>query len=156
VPVAVTIPDSAAPPQEGEVSYVENAIDPATNTLSVKAQFPNTDEVLWPGQFVNVSVTVRVDPKAIVVPTAAVQVNQDGSYAWVVKPDSTVAMRMVKVARQLGEQMVVEGDLKAGDQVVTEGQLRLENGTKVEILKQGGAQPDAKAALPEASVRISQ
>jgi multidrug efflux system membrane fusion protein len=155
VPVTAKIPDSTAPVQAGDVSYVENAIDPTTNTLSVKAQFPNTEEFLWPSQFVNVTMTFRVDPNAIVVPTAAVQVNQDGSYAWVVRPDSTVEMRKVTVVRQIGEEMVVTGDLKPGEQLVTEGQLRLENGTKVEILKQGGALPEAKS-LPDAAVRISE
>jgi multidrug efflux system membrane fusion protein len=156
VPVTAKIPDSTAPAQDGEVSYVENAIDPTTNTLSVKAQFPNTDEFLWPGQFVNITMTLRVDPNAIVVPSAAVQVNQDGSYAWVVKPDNTVEMREVSVVRQLGSEMVVQGKLKPGEQVVIEGQLRLENGAKVEILKQGGVEPNAKAALPDAAVRISE
>lgn len=156
VPVTAKIPDSTAPAQDGEVSYVENAIDPTTNTLSVKAQFPNTDEFLWPGQFVNITMTLRVDPNAIVVPSAAVQVNQDGSYAWVVKPDNTVEMREVSVVRQLGSEMVVQGKLKPGEQVVIEGQLRLENGAKVEIQKQGGVEPDAKAALPDAAVRISE
>jgi multidrug efflux system membrane fusion protein len=157
-PVAVTakIPDSTVDAQQGTVSYVENAIDPTTNTLSVKAQFPNEKEFLWPSQFVNVTMTVRTDPKAIVVPAAAIQVNQDGAYAWVVKADSTVEMRVVKVARQLGDEIVVEGDLTPGEQVVTEGQLRLESGTKVDILKKGNAEPDAKAALPDAAVRISQ
>jgi multidrug efflux system membrane fusion protein len=155
VPVTAKIPDSTAPVQQGEVQYVENAIDPTTNTLSVKAQFPNAEEFLWPSQFVNVTMTLRVDPNAIVVPTAAVQVNQDGAYAWVVKPDNTVEMRTLTVARQIGEEMVVTGDLKPGEQLVTEGQLRLENGTKVEILKQGGAQPESKA-LPDAAVRISE
>jgi multidrug efflux system membrane fusion protein len=155
VPVTAKIPDSTAPVQEGEVSYVENAIDPTTNTLSVKAQFSNSDEFLWPSQFVNVTMTLRVDPDAIVVPTGAVQVNQDGSYAWVVRADNTVEMRTLTVVRQIGEEMVVTGNLKPGEQLVTEGQLRLENGTKVEILKQGGAQPDAKAQ-PEAAVRISE
>jgi multidrug efflux system membrane fusion protein len=155
VPVTAKIPDSTAPVQDGEVSYVENAIDPTTNTLSVKAQFPNTDEFLWPSQFVNVTMTLRIDPNAIVVPTVAVQVNQDGSYAWVVKPDNTVEMRTVSVVRQIGEEMVITGDLKPGERVVTEGQLRLESGTKVEILKQGGVQPDAKS-MPDAAVRISE
>ena len=158
VPVSVTIPDSTAPTQTGEVSYVENAIDPTTNTLSVKAQFPNADEFLWPSQFVNVVMTVRVEPHAIVVPAAAIQVNQEGSYAWVVTPESTVEMRHVTVSRQLGDEIVVEGDLKPGEQVVTEGQLRLESGTKVEVLQKGAAEPDqdAEASLPEAAVRISQ
>ena len=156
VPVIAKIPDSTAPIQDGEVSYVENAIDPTTNTLSVKAQFPNTEEFLWPSQFVNVTMTLRVDPKAIVVPTAAVQVNQDGSYAWVVRPDNTVEMRPVTVARQIGEEMVITGDLKPGEQVVTEGQLRLENGTKVEILERDVEPPGANTTLPDAAVRISE
>ncbi|MDQ7247514.1 efflux RND transporter periplasmic adaptor subunit [Dongia sedimenti] len=154
VPVTATIPDSTVPVQQGEVSYVENAIDPATNTLSVKAQFPNTDEFLWPSQFVNVVMTIRVDPNAIVVPAAAIQLNQDGSYAWLVKPDATVEMRRVKVARQIGNEMVIEGDLKPGDQVVTEGQLRLENGTKVEVT--GTAAPEADATTPSTSVSVGQ
>jgi multidrug efflux system membrane fusion protein len=155
VPVTASIPDSTAPKQQGEVSYVENAIDPATNTLSVKAQFSNTDEFLWPSQFVNVVMTTRVDPDAIVVPTVAVQMNQDGAYVWVVKPDSTVEMKPIKVTRQLGQAMVVEGDLKAGDKVVTEGQLRLESGSKVEVAADVPDDPQSKT-LPEASVKVGQ
>jgi|AraplaMF_Col_mMF_1032025.scaffolds.fasta_scaffold00054_61 multidrug efflux system membrane fusion protein len=155
VPVAATIPDSSAPVQQGEVSYVENAIDPATNTLSVKAQFPNAQEFLWPSQFVNVVMTTRVDPDATVVPTVAVQMNQEGAYVWVVKPDSTVEMRPITVTRQLGHDMVVEGALKAGEKVVTEGQLRLESGAKVEVAADVPEDPQAKT-LPDAAVRITQ
>jgi multidrug efflux system membrane fusion protein len=72
-----------------------------------------------------------------------------------VRPDNTVEMRSVTVVRQIGEEMVIGGDLKPGEQVVTEGQLRLESGTKVEILKQGGAAPETKT-LPDAAVRISE
>jgi multidrug efflux system membrane fusion protein len=159
VPVSAAIPDSSAPAQAGEVSYVENAIDPATNTLSVKAQFPNADEFLWPSQFVNVVMTLRVDPDAIVVPAVAVQMNQDGAYVWVVRADSTVELRPITVARQVGQEMVVEGNLKPGEKVVTEGQLRLENGAKVEVT--AAAAPDAAPdpdgkTLPESAVRISQ
>lgn len=155
VPVSVNIPDSSAPPQQGEVSYVENAIDPATNTLSVKAQFPNTDEFLWPSQFVNVVMTLRVDQNAIVVPTVAVQMNQDGAYVWVVKPDSTAELRPIKVTRQLGQSTVVDGDLKAGEKVVTEGQLRLESGSRVEIAADVPADPQSKT-LPEAAAKVGQ
>lgn len=159
VPVSVTIPDSSVPAQAGEVSYVENAIDPATNTLSVKAQFPNADEFLWPSQFVNVVMTLRVDQDAIVVPAVAVQMNQDGAYVWMVRADSTVELRPITVARQVGQEMVVEGDLKPGEKVVTEGQLRLENGAKVEVTAGGAtdAAPDpGSKTLPESAVRISQ
>jgi multidrug efflux system membrane fusion protein len=155
VPVSATIPDSSAPKQQGEVSYVENAIDPTTNTLSVKAQFPNTDEFLWPSQFVNVVMTIRVDPNAIVVPSVTVQMNQEGAYVWVVKADSTVEMRPITVTRQVGHEMVVEGDLKAGEKIVTEGQLRLESGTKVEVAADVPEDPQAKT-LPDAAVKVSQ
>jgi multidrug efflux system membrane fusion protein len=155
VPVSATIPDSTAPVQQGEVSYVENAIDPSTNTLSVKAQFPNTDEFLWPSQFVNVVMTIRVDPNAIVIPAVTVQMNQEGAYVWVVRPDSTVEMRPITVTRQIGHEMVVEGDLKPGERIVSEGQLRLESGTKVEVAPDVPEDPQAKT-LPDAAVRISQ
>ncbi|WP_395019260.1 efflux RND transporter periplasmic adaptor subunit [Dongia sp.] len=155
VPVSVTIPDSSAPAQRGEVSYVENAIDPTTNTLSVKAQFPNADEFLWPSQFVNVVMTIRVDPDAIVVPTVAVQMNQEGAYVWVVRDDSTVELRPITVARQVGQDMVVEGELKPGEKVVTEGQLRLENGAKVAVSAAVAPDPQAET-LPEGAVKVGQ
>jgi multidrug efflux system membrane fusion protein len=145
VAVQAKIPDSDAPAEQGAVSYIENQIDPTTNTLSVKAQFPNTDEFLWPSQFVNVRMTVRIDPNAIVVPTASVEEGQDGSYVWVMKPDKTVEMRPIKVARQIGGETVVAGALKAGEQVVTEGQLRLEPGTKVDATVATATPTDQKA-----------
>jgi multidrug efflux system membrane fusion protein len=155
-PVAVRarIPDSAAPAQEGAVSYVENAIDPTTNTLSVKAQFPNAEEVLWPSQFVNVVMTVSVDPDALVVPAAAIQESQDGSYVWVLKPDKTVEMRIVTVSRQLGEETVLADGVKPGEQVVTEGQLRLEKGTKVDATPTK-VTPAADKAVETPSVTVT-
>jgi multidrug efflux system membrane fusion protein len=154
VAVRVRIPDSSAPMQQGDVSYVENAIDPATNTLSVKAQFPNTDEVLWPSQFVNVTMIVRVEPNAIVVPTVAVEVNQDGNYVWVVKPDKTVEMRKVTVSRQLGDETVLNDGVKVAEQVVTEGQLRLEQGTKVEATPATAIPATADKAAPAPAVTV--
>jgi multidrug efflux system membrane fusion protein len=154
-PVAVRakIPDSTSPSQQGTVSYVENAIDPTTNTLSVKAQFPNTDEFLWPSQFVNVTMIVRVQPNAIVVPAAAIQVNQDGNYVWVLRADNTVEMHSVTVSRQIGEETVVNDGVKAGDQVVTEGQLRLEQGTKVTATPAATITPTAEKAAPSVEVQ---
>jgi multidrug efflux system membrane fusion protein len=153
VAVRAKVPDSSAPVQQGTVSYVENAIDPATNTLSVKAVFPNTDEFLWPGQFVNVTMTVRTDPNAIVVPVAALSVNQDGNYVWVVKPDKTAEMRKVTVARQIGEETVLNDGVKAGEQVVTDGQLRLEQGTKVDPTPAATITPTAEKATPSVEVQ---
>jgi multidrug efflux system membrane fusion protein len=153
VTVRAKIPDSASPEQQGTVSYVENAIDPTTNTLSVKAQFPNTNEILWPSQFVNVTMIVRMEPNALVVPATAIQVNQDGNYVWVLKADNSVEMHNVTVARQIGDETVVNDGVKAGDQVVTDGQLRLEQGTKVTATKAATATPPAGKAAPSVEVQ---
>ena len=154
VAVSVNVPDSTAPAQQGTVSYIENAIDPTTNTLSVKAQFPNVEELLWPSQFVNVVMTVRIEANALVVPTAAVQVGQDGSYVWVVKADKTVEMRSVKVARQLGDTTVIAEGVKPGEEVVTEGQLRLEPGTAVEVTAPAGSSKPVENPKADTAVRI--
>jgi membrane fusion protein, multidrug efflux system len=131
--VTAAIPGSDRPPHEGQVSFIENTVDPATNTVSVKASFPNADERLWPGQFVNVVVTLRLDPATIVVPSEAVQEGQNGSFVFVIRPDLTVEMRPVTVDRALGGEIAIESGLSAGERVVTQGQLRLEPGSPVQI-----------------------
>jgi multidrug efflux system membrane fusion protein len=88
---------------------------------------------LWPGQFVNVSVTLTTDPHAIVVPTAAVQAGQQGSYVFVVKADSTVELRPVTVARTQDNETIIKTGLKAGETVVTDGQLRLTSGSRISV-----------------------
>lgn len=119
--------------EEGVLSYVENAVDQATNTLSAKATFPNLKELLWPGQFVNVVVTLHTEQNALIIPPAALQSNQQGNYVWVVKPDAIVELRPVKIDRTIGNDVVVAVGLKAGEQVVIDGQLNLQEGIKVEI-----------------------
>jgi multidrug efflux system membrane fusion protein len=143
LPVTATIPGREAEPQSGKVSFIENLVDPSTNTLSVKASFPNQQNRLWPGQYVTVVVTLRVDPAAIVVPGEAVQMGQEGSYVFVIRPDDTVEMRPVEVARTAGQEAVIADGLSLGERVVTEGQLRLEPGSKIEI-----AQPEISAVDP--------
>jgi multidrug efflux system membrane fusion protein len=144
-PVKVTahIPDSHAPSHEGLVSFTENSVDPLTNTLPVRAQFPNEDEALWPGVFVDVTITFRTVPNAIVVPSTALQIGQNGSYVWLVKPDETVEMRPVTVAWQDSHDAVISEGLAKGENVVTDGALRLETGIKVKI------QPSAANSLAE-------
>lgn len=143
LPVTATIPGRETEPQSGTVTFIENLVDPLTNTLSVKASFLNEQDRLWPGQYVNVVVTLSVDPDAIVVPAEAVQMGQEGAYVFVIQPDDTVAMRPVEVARTAGQEAVIAAGLEAGERIVVEGQLRLELGTKVEI-----AQPEISAAEP--------
>ncbi len=108
-------------------------MDPTTGQIKVKGTFPNTDRHLWPGQFVNVNVTLSTEPNAIVVPSLAVQTGQQGTYVFVVKPDQTVDLRSVVVERTSGEQSVIKSGLKPGETVVTDGQLRLNPGTRVSV-----------------------
>jgi len=131
------LPAGEKRPERGVVTFVDNAIDPATGTVRLKASFPNTERRLWPGQFANVTLTLTVDPNALVVPSQAVQTGAQGPFVYVVKPDSTVEGRRVVVARTQGSDTVIASGLQAGEQVVTDGQPRLSPGAKVEV--RGGA-----------------
>ena len=131
--VLASPPNEAGPQAAGRISFVDNAVDQTTGTIRIKGSFPNTDRRLWPGQFVNVTVTLTTDSGAIVVPSAAVQAGQQGSYAFVVKPDKTVELRPVEVARTSLAETVVRSGLQAGETVVTDGQLRLVPGSRVSV-----------------------
>ena len=137
--VAVAAPNEEGPPAEGRISFVDNNVDQSTGTIRIKGTFPNGDRRLWPGQFVNVTVALTADASAIVVPTAAVQVGQQGQYAFVVKPDRSVEYRTVAVERTSGLETVVKEGLKPGETVVTDGHLRLVAGSRVSIKGEEGA-----------------
>ena len=133
VPVQATVPGDPGQPITGKIFFFDNQIDPTTGTISLKAIFDNADERLWPGEFVNVSSTLRVETDALVVPSSAVQVGQNGSYIFVVKADNTVELRPVTVSRTVGSESVIAKGVSADERVVTDGQLRLTNGSRVEI-----------------------
>ena len=135
------LPSGEKKAERGVVTFVDNAIDPTTGTVRLKASFPNTEKKLWPGQFANVTLTLTVDPNAIVVPSQAVQAGAQGPYVFVVKPDSTVETRRVAVARTQGSDSVIASGLQAGEQVVTDGQPRLSQGAKVEVKGAPGSGP---------------
>jgi multidrug efflux system membrane fusion protein len=130
---AEAVPTGEQKAERGVVTFVDNAIDPTTGTVRLKATFPNPEKRLWPGQFSNVTLTLTVDPDAIVVPSQAVQTGPQGQYVFVVKPDSTVETRRVVVKRTQGSDSVIASGLKPGDPVVIDGQPRLQQGTKVEV-----------------------
>jgi multidrug efflux system membrane fusion protein len=130
--VSATIPGDSGPPLTGNLTFVDNAVDPSTGTIQLRATFDNEETRLWPGQFVNVTLTLRVEQAAIVVPDAAVQQGQNGAYVFVVRSDSTVEMRPVVVDRSLAGESVIASGLAAGESVVVEGQLRLTPGMRVE------------------------
>jgi len=137
--VTAQVPNSGLAPVPGKLSFIDNATDETTGTIKLKAEFPNVDKALWPGQFVDVVITLTHQDDAIVVPPAAVQNGPNGQYVFVVKPDRTVEVRDIKVSRNEGDVAVVGSGVKPGDIVVTVGQLRLAPGAKVAIA-------DAKAA----------
>jgi multidrug efflux system membrane fusion protein len=122
---------STAATEAGTVSFIDNSVDPTTGTIKMKGTFANDDHALWPGLFVQVTLVLRTNPSAIVVPAAAVQASQAGQFVFVVKPDRTVEVRTITVERQQGEEIVVAQGLKPGEEVVTDGQLRLTAGARI-------------------------
>lgn len=142
LPVTVTLPGQNQGSATGELVVVNNAVDTSTGTVLLRAVFANDDELLWPGQFVNVSVTLSVQRGAVVVPANAVQVGQKGPYVYVIKPDQTVESRLVVTGEELGDETVVKEGVQPGEQVVTSNHLRLNPGTKVQI--KGAEEPAAK------------
>jgi len=133
LPVTALPPGDGGPAENGKLAFIDNAVDPTTGTITLKGIFDNKSDRLWPGQFVNVSLTLRIEPDALVIPTQAVQVGQNGSYVYVVKADKTAEPRDVTVARAIGGDSVIAKGLAEGEQVVVDGQLRLTKGTLVEM-----------------------
>lgn len=118
----------------GKLSVIDNKINSATGTIDYKAVFENTDEALWPGQFVNVRVRIEVLHDVIAVPVTAVQYGPDGPYAFVVGPDRKVQKRPLKTGVLNKTTAVIDDGLKADEVVVTDGQYRIEAGSLVEVL----------------------
>ena len=116
----------------GELTFVNNTVDLTTATIQLKATFANTDNVLWPGQFLDVSL-VLTTRTAIVIPSQAIQPGQQGLYVYVVKPDQTVESRPVVLGTRLGGETIIEQGLRASERVVTDGQLRLVPGARIEV-----------------------
>ncbi|MDI1472494.1 RND efflux system, membrane fusion protein CmeA [Thermodesulfovibrio sp. N1] len=120
---------------EGRVVFIDNAVDVATGTVKLKAEFPNKDKMLWPGQFVNVVLTLGVKKNAVIIPYRALQTGQKGQYVWVIKEDKTAQMREVTPGLRFGDEVTIEKGLSQGEIVVVDGQLKLTPNAKVEIKK---------------------
>jgi multidrug efflux system membrane fusion protein len=123
----------------GKLVFIDNSVDVNTGMIQLKAEFPNADRLLWPGQFVNVAVQLTVQSDSVVVPLQAVQTGEKGSFVLVVKPDMTAEMRPVVVDRSVGEEVVIAKGLAAGETVVTDGHLKVRPGGRVEIRDHLGA-----------------
>jgi membrane fusion protein, multidrug efflux system len=132
--------------ETGTVTFIDNTVDPTTGTIRMKGTFGNANNALWPGLFVQVTLMLRTEANAVVVPAAAVQASQAGQYVFIVKPDRTVEVRNVTIERQQGEEMVIAQGVSPGDEIVTDGHLRLTAGAAVTTGTRGeGAGPGERA-----------
>jgi multidrug efflux system membrane fusion protein len=132
VPVTA-LPQGGSMTENGRLSFVDNNVDSTTGTIALKASFANDHGVLWPGQYVNATMTVANRPKAVVVPAQAVQTGQSGQYVYVVKSDKGVELRPVSVGQQVEQVAIVDRGVAAGETVVTDGQMNLTAKSKVSI-----------------------
>ncbi len=130
---SVSFENMSGEPPQGELTFVDNSVDMTTGTIDLKATLPNEDSALWPGQFVNVTLTLSELTNAVVVPSQAVQTGQNGQFVYVVKSDQTVEERPVTIGIAYDGETVVEKGLQAGETVVTDGQLRLAPRVKVVV-----------------------
>jgi len=142
--VTANAPNDDASPAVGRITFVDNSVDQTTGTIRIKGTFPNADRRLWPGQYVNVVVTLSTDPKAIVVPSVAVQEGQQGPYVFVVNAEQKVDLRPVTVGRATATETVIASGLKPGETVVTDGHLRLVPGSHITVKGQSEQPADAK------------
>jgi multidrug efflux system membrane fusion protein len=146
--VDATFQSDEGRPEQGVLAFVDNTVDRSTGTIKLKAEFVNRDRRLWPGQFVNVALTLGTQKDAVVVPSEAIQVGPEGQQVFVVKEDKRVEMRPVTVGRsQEGETVIAKG-VAAGELIVREGQFLLGPGSRVEIkdlAKSGDAKNEGSA-----------
>jgi multidrug efflux system membrane fusion protein len=137
----------------GKLNFIDSAVDTTSGTVTVKAEFDNADSALWPGEYVKVEAELGVHRDATVVPIAAVQLNEQGSYVFLAKPDGTVATQPVTVAEQSGDAAVIGSGINPNDHVVVEGQLRLRDGSPVKetVLAASDSRPGGANAAADAT-----
>lgn len=149
VPVRVTTADSMPLGESGLLTFIDNAVDSLTGTVTAKARFENAAHTLWPGEFVRVSVELGIQKDALVVPTVAVATGQNGAYVFVVDQQKNAQVRPVVAGRTVGPYTVIDSGLVAGERVVTDGQSRLVAGVKVNAELDPNVAP-AEAVVPKA------
>ncbi|KRE08413.1 hypothetical protein ASE61_02095 [Bosea sp. Root670] len=149
VPVTARVPNAARTAAEGKLNFVDSTVDVTSGTITAKAAFANDDLSLWPGQYVDVEIIPETLTGVTVIPTVAVQTGQKGPYAFVIKPDSTVDLRQIKVALSDGERTAVTEGIAPGERVVTDGQMRLKQGTRVRERAAAGEKPAQATPVAE-------
>ena len=129
--VSITLADGSAYPLEGLVDFADPKVDPKSGTFSVRAEMPNPDHTLLPGEFTKVKLLMDVIGNAIAVPTKAIDIQKGGAYVYVVKPDSMVERRYVETGPELENTIVIERGLAKGEAIITEGYHKVRHGMKV-------------------------
>jgi RND family efflux transporter MFP subunit len=135
------MPTNSGKALSGTLSFIDNAVDPVAGTIRVKAQFDNSSTALWPGQYVNTSVSVSTLKNAVVVPLAAVVTNTEGKLVYSAEADQSAKARPVEVLYSFGTRAAVSG-LTGGERIIVEGKQNLRAGSRVQI----AAAPDSGAA----------
>ena len=135
------------PPRRGELTFIDNAVQPGAGTVRARATTENRDHAFWPAQFVRVRLILETLKNALLVPSSAVQIGQNGPYVFIVKPDSTLDLRQIKAGqRQDGDMTVITAGVKAGESIVTRGQLQLAPAMKVAPQEDKSLSPSAPGA----------
>lgn len=142
----VQLPDAVSDPVTGQLTFVDNAVQNETGQVTLRATLPNPDHRFWPGRFVNIRLLLSTISGAVLVPASAPQMSANGSYVYVVKPDSTAEQRQVSLGQRQGDLIVVEKGVAAGEQIVTDGQLGVTPGGKVQVAQPTEANSPAAAA----------
>ena len=146
--VSARFPSDEGRLEEGALAFVDNTVDRTTGTIKLKAEFKNSELHLWPGQFINVALTLSTQAGAVVVPSDAIQVGPDGQQVFVVKNDKRIEIRPVTVGQSQGNESVIAKGLAAGEMVVREGQFLLGPGSRVDIKETASAE-DSKNGRSE-------
>ena len=142
----VRLPDTNEDAIPGQLTFVDNSVQHETGQVTLRATLPNPDHRFWPGRFVNVRLVLGTVQSAVLVPTSAPQMSANGSYVYVVKPDSTAEQRPVSLGQRQGDLIVVEKGVQPGERIVTNGQLGVTPGGKVVVDQPRGASSPATAA----------
>lgn len=148
--VTLLLEDGTAYGEAGRINFLDMAVDPETGTVSLRAEIPNTERVLLPGEFVRARVEAGTNPAGILVPQKAVQLSSSGATVMVVGENNAVAVRPVQLGDLLGETWIIEGGLKPGERVIVEGRMKVQPGMPVRIAQAPGAAAPAPgtAAAP--------
>jgi multidrug efflux system membrane fusion protein len=139
LPVTATVPNDSGAPEQGALTFIDNAVDATTGTIPLRATFANKENRLWPGLYVNVVLRLSQQVNATVVPTAAIMQSQKGPVVYVVKPNRTVEARPIVSSRAVEEETVIDKGLQPGETIVTDGQGLLVDGSNIQIKNEAGS-----------------